>query len=207
MIWLNRTLNILLVIFSITSLILGVLLYERRQELRDRGEKLADALSEVVKALDENSGTTLQKDVHRKDFSGPDGATMAGGTLGWAYFQESYDPDSQDYTEFNNVLGKVKKQASDVREQRDTLASTLAEVNGLFNFKGTTSSNYQNVTEFGNAKKALFENLEKVRQRDQAIVLKIQEIANKIGTPLDKETLVDPENFEEPLSRSGVGSD
>ena len=204
MVLLNRTLNILLVIFAITSLTLGYLLFERRMELRDHGEKLADTVGQVVKVLDKNSGTKLQTDIHRKDFTNSDGQSMLGGTLGWAYFHNSYDAEFGTAVEFSQVLDKVKKQATDVCEQRDSLALTLTEIAALFKQESEPVSAYQDLAKFADAKKTLFENLEKVRQRDDAIIVKIEEVAKKIGVPLDKDALVDLENFEEPLAALGL---
>ena len=205
MLWLNRTLNILLLIFAVVSLIFGYMLFERRKGLRLRGEKLADTVSEVAKIMDENSGTQLQKDVHRRELTTDDGKTISGGTLGWSYFQESYDSESQSYTNYEGTLEKVRKQALDLREQRDALATTLADIAKLFGQDGTDASTYQNLTQFQNAKKLLLENLEKIQKRDDAIILKIDEIAKKTDTPIDINALADTEKFDEPLTKLGIG--
>ena len=205
MLWLNRTLNILLLIFAVTSLIFGYLLFERREGLRDRGEKLADSVSEIAKVLDENSGTQLQDDVHRRELTTDDGKSFSGGTLGWAYFHESYDSESQSYANYDNTLGKVKKQALDLREQRDVLAATLADIAKMFGQEGKDASAYQNLAQFQSAQKSLLENLDRIRKRDEIILSKIEEIAKNLGTPIDKNVLADTENFEEPLMNLGLG--
>ena len=204
MLWLNRILNIVLLIFAVTSLVFGYLLFERRKGLRDRGEKLADTVSEIAKTLDENSGTNLQNDVHRKDFTTNDGKTISGGTLGWAYFHDAQDAETQSTPKFDTVLDKVKKQTQDLREQRDLLAATLASIATIFGQQGDIPTAYQNLGEFEASRKVLLENLEKVSKRDEAIIVKIKEIGNKVGIPIDANMLADTEKFDEPLINLGL---
>ena len=204
MLWLNRVLNILLLIFAIASLVFGYLLFERRKGLRIRGEKLADAIFEVTKALDENSGTKLQDSVHRKDFETADGKNISGGTLGWAYFHESHDSQSGTYPNFDKILEQVNNQTQDLRSQRDALASTLAEIATLFEQKEIDVSTFQDVTKFDQAQNNLLEDLRKAHKHNDAFISKIEELSKKIGVPINRADLYDPDKFEEPLIQLGM---
>lgn len=198
--WINWTLNLLLLVTAILAFTFGFLLFQRREGLRNRGEKLADTLDTIVKDLDDKSGTNLGAEIHRKEFAGPDGKTMKGGTLGWSYFHNAYDSTTQSYPQFDNVLSKVKKQTHDIREQRDILATVVAELATIFDVQNGDRSAFQNLATFEEETKALIGKLEEVRKRDDLVFSKLEEIATKAGIPLDKKILLDPEKFEQPLN-------
>ncbi len=203
MVMVNRILNIVIFIAAIVSLLYAFLLFDRRTELRERGEKLADTMADVVKDLDLNSNTAYQKEINRDQFTTADGESKPGGKLGWAFFHEAFDPTTKTFPKFDSLMQDVKKQSADIREQRDILANSIAEHANLFNQPGTEATAYQGIDTYDDAKKALFENLEKVRKRDEAIASKIEETAKKIGHPVNKETLMDTENYDEPLISFG----
>ncbi len=204
MVLVNKVLNILILVGALLSCAYSYLLFERRTELRDRGEKLADAIASTVKDLDVKSGTTYSAEINRNDFSGgANGETLAGGPLGWAYFHASYDSETQSHAKFENVLEEVKKQAQDIRGQRDLLADGLSQHAGLFEQEGFEIEAFQEVASYEESLKDLYAGLEDIRKRDDAIITKIDETATKIGQPIDKDLLTSTDTYDEPLISFG----
>jgi DNA repair exonuclease SbcCD ATPase subunit len=203
MVILNRVLNVLIFVLAIVTLLFGFLLFNRRVELRDRGEKLADAVAEIVKDLDTESGTAYQGEINRDDYVGADQKKKPGGKLGWAYFHEIRDKKTKSYQKFDNILDEVKKQAKDVREQRDMLANAISEYAKLFEADGDDKASYQQIATYEESLVELKNNFESVRDRNDEIIVKIEEIANKIEFPLDKDVLKDNEQFKVPLTNLG----
>ena len=199
MIIVNRLLNILILIFAVLSVAHGWLLFERRIELRERGEKMANAIDAIVKDLDVQSGTELQKEIHRQEITGADGKTLTGGTLGFENFHQVRDPATKSYQQFDNLMDKVKTQAHDVREQRDKLATAIAEHATLFQLGTEEDATYQYLSSYEQAVSDVYKGLESIRNRDAQIFSKIEDAANKIGFAMEKDVLGDIEKFEEPL--------
>ena len=203
MVLLNRVLNILLFVTAFVALVFGVILFQRRGDLRDRGEKLADTLSDIVKELDEKSGTKLRLEANRSERTGKDGKIQPGGTLGWAFFHEAYDADTKTHPDFDNLLSEVEKQVRDVREQRDNLAVAVAEIANTFEKGGKEPTAYLHLSSYEENTQSVLKDMTDVKNRDDIMVAKIEETANKIGYPIDKGVLVDSQKFEEPLTNFG----
>ena len=60
----NRIVNILVLIFAITAAVFSYLLFEKREKMIDGWEKMANAISQSAKALDEKSGTKLSSELN-----------------------------------------------------------------------------------------------------------------------------------------------
>ncbi len=196
---LNRLLNILILVFAILAVLHGGLLYNARNDLRGHGDKMADAISEVVKELDTQSGTDLQSNIHRKEITGNDGKAMPGGTLGWEFYNDSKDPATKANQKFENSLEQFKNQVRIVREQRDNLAASIAQHSSLFELGEENQEILQKLDTYEEALAQIYEGLEKIRNRDDEIFSKMEDAANKVGFPLEKNVLRDIEKFEEPL--------
>ena len=97
MVILNRILNVLILILAVVSVLFTVLLYQRRVELRNRGDKLAGVVHDVVKDLDADSGTSFSSEITTDQIAGAGDDPLFGGTLGSAYFHSIYNPETKPY--------------------------------------------------------------------------------------------------------------
>lgn len=203
MILFNRILNVLILVLALVSAAYSGLLFQRRVELRDRGEKLADAVAVVAKDLDENSGTAYSKDITRELVKGEKGEDLDGGKLGWAYYHSVRDPESKSYPKFDALLSKFKEQAIAIRAQRDRLATAVNEHATLFQQPSEPAA-IQNVASYEEAVTNVHKGLEGIRKRDDEIFSKIESTANQIGVAITKDELMDIANYEKPLNTLSV---
>ncbi len=199
MLWVNRIISILMLVAAVVSLIYSYLLYERRNELRKRGESLAETVYSVVKTLDANSGTEYNKRISLNPVTGSEGQPLPGGVLGWAYYHDSEDPISKTFPKFDSYLEEIKKQASDVCTQRDNLATAISETATLFDIPNIEDEKLQDLTTYEATRKNLADGLNAIRKRDDAIIAKLVETANKIGYPLDGAQISNPQTYETSL--------
>ncbi len=199
MVQLNRFLSVLILIFSLSAGVHGWLLFNARNDLRGHGDKMADAVSEAVKELDSRSGTDLQGNVHRKEIISSDGKPMPGGTLGWEFYNDTRDPATKTNQKFEGYLEQFKNQVRVVREQRDNLAASIGQISGLFELGDENTEILQKLNSYEDALTQIYEGLEKIKIRDDKIFSKIENAADKVGFPLEKNVLTDIETFEEPL--------
>jgi hypothetical protein len=96
-------------------------LYERRSEMRDRGDLLAKTIENTAKTLDENTPDSDQ--VLKTVTLGDKGA----GPLGWIRFhkQDTNSAYKKSLTDFTTAVEKA-------RGQRDTLGGYVAKVGAIF---------------------------------------------------------------------------
>ena len=123
---LNRILGILAMLLAVVAAVLSFLLFQNRNELKDRSDKLALALADVVKTLDNESGSEVAKDVK---FVPADKATGApeSGSLGFKAYRLAKGPDGK-YAGYEETLKKAKALATDMNAQRNLLADKMAEM-------------------------------------------------------------------------------
>lgn len=123
---LNRILGILAMLLAIVAAVLSFLLFQNRNELKDRADKLALTLADVVKTLDNESLSEVSKDVK---FVPADKATGApeSGSLGFKAYQLAKGPDGK-YAGYEETLKKAKTLAKEMNDQRNLLADKMAEM-------------------------------------------------------------------------------
>src|SRR5210317_1288846 len=117
----NRILNICVMLMAIAAAVFTWKLYERRNEMRERGDLLAKTIENTSKTLDENTPDSQQ--VLTTVTIGEKGA----GPLGWVRFhkQDTNSAYKKSLTDFTSAVEKV-------RGQRDTLGSYVAKVGATF---------------------------------------------------------------------------
>jgi hypothetical protein len=195
---LNKFLAVLILLAAGGALGLSFGLYKHRTELRNRGELLADTLSEVVKELDVASGTTVGSKLNRGEYAAADNKTYGGGTLGWAAYHDKLDANGDD-SAFKGDLKMAETQAQKIREQRDALATGLSDTAALFGKDDIELTAFQNVNSYAESVDAVQLHLNSVNERDKALISKIEELAFKIKHDMEKGALNDLENFSGPL--------
>jgi len=120
----NRILIILITILALGAAALSYLLFERRNEFRDRAGLLAEAVVDMVKSLDEDSNTNVGKGV---TFSKADplSGLAESGTLSW---EEYHNDKLTGYSGFKKTVDKAAELSANIAVQRNLLAQSLAQV-------------------------------------------------------------------------------
>lgn len=197
----NKVFSFLVLVLAAISLAFGWRLSQRRVELRDRGEKLADSVADVAKQLDTLSGTQYAKELNRGQVAAADGSMLSGGKLGWAYYHSIKDPATGSYTEFDNLLKSFRAQAQGIREQRDALAKALVDVGDIMEKQGLEATSFSAVADkaYETPIDELKKYLKNVHTRDQTIFSKVEESAMAIHHPMAENSLKDLENYEVPM--------
>ena len=196
----NKVLNFLILIVAIAALVFGYQLFNRRAELRSHSDMLADSMANVVKELDVASERNLANEINRKDVMLSTSELGPGGKLGWAFFHDQRDA-SGGYEGFNTkVLRKVEDYTKDVRTQRDELANTLGEIAELFGKEeDLPNTAFQALPSYDGALTAIKFHMKQVQHREETFTARLEEIANKIGVPMEAGVLNDVANFEQPF--------
>lgn len=120
---LNRILVIVATVLAVAAVVLSVMLANRRNEFRDRADKLAATLAEISKTLDQDAGTGLSKNI---SFTAADPVTGTPekGSLGWQEFHKSAAAKDDSY---QKTLKAATELAKATAAQRKLLAEKLAE--------------------------------------------------------------------------------
>ena len=121
----NRILAVVAMILAVVAVILSFLLFQRRAEFRQRADSLAATVADMVKSLDQDSGTGLAKDF---TFTPADKANgiKEDGSLAAKAFRDAKGEDGQ-YAAFQAKLNQAKELARNLNTQRNALATKLAE--------------------------------------------------------------------------------
>jgi hypothetical protein len=140
----NRSLNILT---FVVALGFSVLLPERRVELREHSDSLAETLSSVSTELSENSGRA-----HRQRL------TVDG--LGWQRFHDARNPQTGAIPAFEKAVA----QAAALCEQRDVLAPALATVDKIDRHQVETNPDRLRSTEYATELTTLLNDFEAINE-------------------------------------------
>ena len=135
--------GVLACLLAVTALVFSAILFGYRNEYVQRADFLADTLSGVVKALDQDSGTDEAKDSTFKPGNPVDG-TPASGTFSAAtiHMQKTIDGQAEqpfykallakreqlDYPKFKKRLAAAKEQAANIITQRNYLAQGISDI-------------------------------------------------------------------------------
>lgn len=168
---LNRILSVLILITGVAALVFGFLLFGKRTELRERGNKMAVGVANVAQALDANSGTQVAKEVSSEDEG-------AGGNLGVAQFAK-----------LDGRLKQAQDQANQIRDQRDRLGESLSKISKDFGIENMTPELFQIVESHQQAIADLGAKLEASRLRKEALADRLEEVAATVGVPIDSRAL------------------
>jgi chromosome segregation ATPase len=184
---LNRLLAFLILITGAVALAYSIMLYQRRVQLRTHSEKLAEIVADVADTLAENSETTEQEQLTDKDLS-------------WQAHRDAMDPTTKRFDKYDNNVKKAVELAQKVREQRDNIAVAVQEIGSSFQFEDTRAEDVQSVLTYEESLATLKEQLTATRNRDRALAAKVEAIAAKVGLDIPEDTLLDNENYVEPLN-------
>ncbi len=114
----NRILNIIVMLMAIFAVVVAWKLYDRRKELRARGDMIADAVVEAAEALDANSPETVAGELQYDMNLGANG-------LGW---QEYHKDPSQYKRRLEDFVTHARK----ITKHRDALSQHIIEIGKEF---------------------------------------------------------------------------
>lgn len=168
----NRVLAVLVFLVAVVAAVFSVLLSMRRQEFRDRADKMAAALSSIATTVDRDSQTSFADKV---SYDPAVGEKPESGTLGWRSYHECYNPETKSYAKFDGYLTAAKNAVVDITEQRNSLAETLETVGiTLAIDEGkATQADLKDLTESDKdelARQAMRDHAEAVAERDNAMI-------------------------------------
>lgn len=196
---LNRIVNIAVLVLAIIAVIFGTLLFKKREELRKRGDKMAETINNVAKILDTNSGTKYADSLiySRLELNSEKDPKAAENAKKSLYHNN--------YANLENVLVPFKKQSQDVIDQRNVLGTTLKNIATTLEIPETFGEDeFRDIATYNEKQNQLVSLIQKVNQRDNALVDQIANSAQVVGFTIDKETLKNLNDFRSPLD--GFGS-
>jgi len=163
---LNKIVNVVVVLLAIACVVLGTILFKKREELRFRGDKMARTLKNISVMMDKDSETEYSKKVEITDTK--------------PILDEKKDPKLAsenkakslhlaNYENLENILKPLEKQTNEVMKQRDELAealNTVAETLKMQTLDTYGVTSFKSMKTYGEKKKSLLDNVEKVSARD-----------------------------------------
>lgn len=199
MVGFNKTLNILIFILAGVAVAFGFFLFQKREELRRRGDEMAKFINEVSGVLDGGSDTKVQDllDFENKYITDVENPEYNAEKLKISLYHNNYK-------KLNSVLRPFKTQANDLITQRDLLGDTLnkvlvsLEIPNAAEFEATT---FMATTSYVEQDAKLLEIVAKLNARDNDIFAKIAESADVIGKgTIDAQALKHLEEYTTPLT-------
>ncbi|MFO7822235.1 MAG: hypothetical protein R6V56_09320 [Lentisphaeria bacterium] len=179
----NRILIVLITLMTIVAAYMSFLLFERRNDFRDRAADLSKTVKVAVSSLDKRSNTKLSKDI---TFNQRTEEMKEGGTLSWeAYLQRD---------EYNERLNEVEALAEDINSQRNYLAEQLREIALELGFPVQDLSvddltNVANPEVYKEATQKILRLASAQAERSDALVQNIISNANLIEADIDEASL------------------
>jgi peptidoglycan hydrolase CwlO-like protein len=187
----NKILNILMLVLAGAAVWFGVLLFQKREELRNRGDYMAKVINEVSAKLDENSGTEINKNLlpNASVVKNPNSAKVS-------LYHDNYK-------NLTTVLKGFKSQVDEIMAQRDALSDTLHSAMSLLEIPDADSFaaiEFESVEKYPEKDKAFKDVVQKVDERDNAIIAKIGEAATAMGFSADGDAIKSLDGYDTPLT-------
>ncbi len=199
MVGFNKTLNILIFILAGVAVVFGFILFQKREELRRRGDDMAKFINEVAGVLDTGSNTKVQDKLDYKNryVTNPEDPKYKKEKLNISLYHNNYK-------KLKTVLRPFKEQANAVITQRDQLSDTLHKVLvelEIPNEKEFESTTFMSTASYVDQDSKLLEIVTKLNERDNAIAAQIAASADVIGKgTIDAQALKHLDDYTTPLS-------
>ncbi len=181
-------LGILAAILAIAAVVLSYLLFERRQEFRDRADQLAATVASMVQDLEKDSGTRIAGDV---TFEPGEPGKPGTGTLGYQAYHEAKGEDGS-YAGFEQRLEKAAQLAEDINARRNELAESLIAIAEEFkmpdsDYSADNLKNLEDPEEFQQSKDKIFNLISALMLRDEAMITTLVTCGNILGYNVTEE--------------------
>ncbi len=181
----NRILNALILVLALVALVFGVMLYQKRQNLRAHSDELAQGVEKIVKRL--APGSELAKRATYDDGKG---------NLGFDNVEN-----------LNTITADIEKHAEAVVAQRDTLGQTVASLANEFDMMAepVQPETLVNLDTYAEKTQEISASVEAVKARNLAMAAKLTELGRDLGVEVQAAELVstDPAVYNAALNRLG----
>lgn len=188
----NRILSVLIVILAITAAVFSFLLFQRRQEFRDRADKLAQTLSQTMQQIDQESQTDYANDL---TFQPATEERPSSGTLSWQQYHDDKDlevkaPDDP-YAAFDQRIDAAVEAAGELNTQRNLLAEKFAETGIALGMdeadaQAADLKNMDRPELYESTSEDIVGQAEAIIDRDTRMIQTLTEIGSTIGHPVDR---------------------
>ena len=175
----NRVINILVLLFAIVAVVFAFVLFNKREKLVKGWDDMAATIGMTAKTLDANSGTKLAS---------------------------SLDSKKLDHTQFDNLgkaLPELNKGAANLVKERDALAEGIKDIASKLEIPVTDedAKALKEVASSDAKKDDIKAKVSKIQDRNQGIINEVIASARKVDLNIDEAALKDTENFRDPLSK------
>lgn len=189
---LNKILNRLICVSALAALIFTILLFQRRQELKQRADLLAESVGEIAETLDRQSGTHYRERAHQTPgMQNPLDPSQhwQGGSLGQEHFRHLRAADGS-FREYESILLDVVKQAKDVHRQRNALASGLSAIAATLESEVAASELTQVANHaYRDPVTTIRTHVQRVSEREKTLIRGIRGAAVAIQSPIQEGNL------------------
>jgi len=185
----NRILAVVAMVLAVVAVVLSFMLFQRRAEFRQRADKLAATVAEMVKALDQDSGTGLTKDFTFTPANKASGIKEEG-SLAAKAFREAKGEDGQ-YAGFQAKLDQAKELAKNLNTQRNVLATKLAEAGVTLGMTDAeaAAADLKAVKKGAEVAGRVAEHAAAVKTRDEVLLNSVITSSKTIGHAVDEKAL------------------
>lgn len=212
---LNRAINVLTLLMAVAVLVMGGLLYVKRAQLRDRGDKMAKVIREVSVAMDARSGTKFQDKLLIAKFKPEPGSAdnkakeeeLAKKSLHFSYYRHG-DSMGELGGNLRRVLAPFSLQAKEIVAQRDGFCDTLNQVAKSLEAPAADENFnrkvFQDIAGTKDKCEKLVDFAANVNSRNDMLVENLAKIADTVGCKLPdnyKESCRKLQGYEEPLTK------
>jgi DNA repair exonuclease SbcCD ATPase subunit len=191
--------NIVVLLLAIACVVLGTLLFKKREQLRFRGDKMAATINKVAKMMDEGNEHQYAKKLllEKKELNIKKDANA-----------EENKKITLHLTNADNVgivLAPFEKQVDDIVGQRNELSETLNKISETLKIPETYGAAvFKSVASYREKKTNLLTMVEKVNARDEATVDQIVSSSGVLGFSVDRGALKNINDFRTPLNEFGT---
>ncbi len=187
----NRILNIIILLMAIVAVAFGWKLFDRRKELRNRGDLYADTISKAATALDTDTNDKIASQVKADDAG-------AKGPLGWLAYHVDVKATSTGTTT-RGLMEKLVKQADSVRGQRDALSGEIKKMSGIFNGLDPEVTVLNDPTLFDKPSEEIQALMTKFKDRDDALTQLMVDFSQNLSVEgsedLKREDILDSQAY------------
>ncbi len=167
---LNRVINILILLAAIAAVVFSYMLFSKRNDLTDGWRKMAEAINATAATLDD------------KNASG----TKAAQELATEKMKHT------EYANLDQVLPKLKDNASKIVKQRNDLAMSLQKAANTLEITGVNAKDFQNVTTYESKDKDLSSKISDFKRNRDNVFSNYVRTGSTAGVSISANDLKDP---------------
>jgi hypothetical protein len=162
----NILLCILIFILAALSAASSYFLYEKREQMLKGWDKMAQSVNATAKVLDKDAGTTIA-------------TTLSPEALGHV-----------NYSDLDNKLPALQKQAEAVVKQRDDLVKSIRKIAGIMESdKSGSNADFQDLKKYTGSSNKLVRDITNIKERQDDCFDRVAKTAGRIGVRISADNL------------------